>query len=400
MNFTDRPVEHHIAALPTTRPATSPVDPPTELGELRATAPLVRMTFPDGHEGWLATGYSIVRTILSDSRFSTRYEIGHYPMADAGAMPPAEPGDMQGVDAPEHTRYRKLLAGRFTVRRMRQLEDRIIEITARQLEVMAAAGGPLDLVPHFAHPVPALVICELLGVPYADRDLFRRNMSALGGVEDSMQQRVTAFRTIVAYISELVAVKRRSPTDDILSELTTSDLTDAELAGIGALLLGAGLDTTANMVALGTLTLLQHPEQLATVRDDPEAVDRAVEELMRYLTIAHTNLRTAVQDVEIAGTRIAAYESVALAMQAANRDPAKFADPDVLDIARDATGHIGFGHGRHQCLGQQLARMEMRIALPALLRRFPTLRLAAPVAEIPMRAGLDIYGVHSLPVDW
>jgi cytochrome P450 len=358
------------------------------------------MIFPDGHQGWLATGYREVRAVLSDPRFSVRYEITHYPLADAGEIPPAVPGDMLGVDPPEHTRYRKHLAGKFTVRRMRQLTEHVAGITDAHLDEMERAGGPVDLVKAFAFPIPALVICELLGVPYRDRDLFQQNVAALGGVDDSMDERVAAFTSIQDYIRELVGTKRDEPADDLLSDLTGTDLTDDELSGVGALLLGAGLDTTANMLALGTFALLEHPGRLEALRSDPDSTDRAVEELMRYLSIAHTGARTALTDVELDGQLIKEGETVAISIQAANRDPAKFDDPDTLDIGRNAVGHLGFGHGVHQCLGQQLARVEMRVALPALAQRFPTLRLAVPADEVPLRHGLDIYGVHALPVTW
>ncbi|MFF7940811.1 cytochrome P450 [Nocardia gamkensis] len=386
--------------LPTTRISGCPFDPPPGLATIRARRPLTRMIFPDGHQGWLATGYREVRAVLADPRFSVRYEITHYPLADAGEIPPAVPGDMLGVDPPEHTRYRKPLAGKFTVRRMQQLTEHVSSITDAHLDEMERAGGPVDLVKAFAFPIPALVICELLGVPYRDRDLFQQNVAALGGVDDSMRERVAAFTTIQDYIRELVGTKRDEPADDLLSDLTGTDLTDDELSGIGALLLGAGLDTTANMLALGTFALLAHPGRLEALRSDPDSTDRAVEELMRYLSIAHTGARTALTDVELDGQLIKEGETVAISIQAANRDPAQFDDPDTLDIGRNAVGHLGFGHGVHQCLGQQLARVEMRVALPALVQRFPTLRLAVPADEIPLRHGLDIYGVHALPVTW
>ncbi|WP_245551150.1 cytochrome P450 [Nocardia paucivorans] len=386
--------------LPTTRSPGCPFDPPPGLATIRERRPLARMVFPDGHRGWLATGYHVVRAVLADPRFSVRYEITHYPLADAGDIPPAVPGDMLGVDPPEHTRYRKLLAGKFTVRRMQRLAEHVSGITRAHLDAMERAGGPVDLVEAFAFPIPALVICELLGVPYGDRDLFQQNIAALGGVDDSMEERAAAFTTIQEYIRELVRTKRGAPTDDLLGDLTGTDLTDDELSGIGALLLGAGLDTTANMLALGTFALLDHPDRFMVLRDDPDSADRVVEELLRYLSIAHTGARTALVDVELDGQLIKAGETVAVSIQAANRDPAKFDDPDTFDIDRNAVGHLGFGHGVHQCLGQQLARVEMRIALPALVQRFPTLRLAVPAGEIPLRHGLDIYGVHALPVTW
>ncbi|QLE71816.1 cytochrome P450 [Streptomyces rectiverticillatus] len=394
-----------LAALPTTRPAGCPFDPPAQLAGLRDQQPLIRMRYPDGHLGWLATGHATVRAILGDSRFSSRYELMHFPVdlpgLPQGGMPPAPVGDMTGMDAPEHTRYRKLLAGKFTVRRMRALTERVEQITAEHLDAMERRGPSADLVEAFAQPIPALMICELLGVPYADRELFQRFSLTLTDMSASEEERYAATTGLQEYLHTLVLAKRAEPTDDVLGDLTTSDLTDEELAGLGSLLLGAGLDTTANMIAHGTFALLQNPDQLAALRSDPDLADQAVEELMRYLTIAHTGLKTALEDVELDGHLIKAGESVTLSFEAANRDPLRFPGrPDALDLRRKATGHLGFGHGIHQCLGQQLARVEMRVALPALFERFPTLRLAVPAEEVPLRSHSNIYGVHSLPVTW
>ncbi|MBF6330902.1 cytochrome P450 [Nocardia transvalensis] len=386
--------------LPTQRPAGCPFDPPADLAALRERTPLLRMTFPDGHLGWLATGHAISRAVLADPRFSVRYEISHAPLADYGQMPPATPGDMLGMDAPEHTRYRKLLAGKFTVRRMRLLTERIEEITAEQLDAMDRHGGPVDLVEAFAKPIPAFVICELLGVPSSDRDRFNEEVNRVNDIDVSAEEKFAAMAAGQEYVRNLVVAKRSRPTDDLLSDLTDSDLTEDELAGVGILLLGAGLDTTANMLALGTFALLRHPDQLAALRADPDLTDQAIEELLRYLSIVHTTSRTALEDVEVAGQLIRAGETVAISVQAANRDRQRFDDPDTFDIRRSAVGHLSFGHGVHQCLGQQLARVEMRIALPALLNRFPTLRLATPADEVPTRDRMDIYGVYRLPVTW
>ncbi|MFE9578368.1 cytochrome P450 [Nocardia sp. NPDC006044] len=383
--------------LPTTRAPGRPFDPPAELTALPA---LVRMNFPDGHRGWLATGHATVRAIFADPRFSVRYELGHNPFADLGPMPPAPPGDLLGVDPPQHTRYRKLLAGKFTVRRMAMLTERVEQIAAEHLDAMARTGGPVDLIDAFAFPIPALTICELLGVPATERDRFRRYVEVANDKNSTLDERTAAFAAVEEHIHALVVAKRAEPTDDLLSDLTDSDLGEDELAGVGALLLGAGLDTTANMLALGTFALLSHPDQLAELRARPELADQTIEELMRYLSIVPTTSRTALSDVELDGQVIKAGETVALSIQGANRDPAKFDEPDTFDIRRSAVGHVGFGHGVHQCLGQQLARVEMRVALPALVNRFPTLRLAVPVPDIPLRHDMDIYGVHRLPVTW
>ena len=394
-----------VTALPTVRPAGRPFDPPAELAEIRERHPLVRMTYPDGHEGWLATGHHAVRTVLGDRRFSSRYELAHLPMAGAPPeLPPAPPGDLTGIDPPEHTRLRRQLTGYFTVRRMRTLTERVEEITAEHLDAIERHGPPVDLVAAFARPIPALVICELLGVPYADRDTFQRHVFTLTSHSSALDEHAAAMGALHEYLFGLVRAKRATPASevgaDILSALTTSDLDDHELAGIGAFLLGAGLDTTANMLALGTFALLCHPDQLAALRSEPAIVDTAVEELLRYLTVGHTGLRVALEDVELEGEVIRAGQSVTLAMGAANRDPRQYPAPDVLDLRRRATGHLALGHGIHQCLGQQLARVEMRVAFPALLARLPGLGLACAPEEVPLRPDANIYGVHALPVTW
>jgi cytochrome P450 len=391
-----------LPGLPMRRPDRRPFDPPAELARIRDEHPLCRMRFPDGHLGWLATGHAEVRAILADRRFSSRYELLHLPYEIAGVteIPPAPPGDLSGVDPPHHTRYRRLLAGKFTVRRMRQLTERIAEVTEQTVEEMGRHDPPIDLVTTYAQPIPAQVICEMLGVPYADRNHFEAQAMVMTGLNATAEQRMQAWTDITEYIGRLAVAKRDKPTDDMLSDLTRTDLSEAELAGIGAFLLGAGLDTTANMLALGFFALDQNPDQLAAWCEQPELTDGAVEELMRYLSITPTGARAALEDVELGGHLIRAGETVAVSIQAANRDPQQFPDPDVLDVRRKAGGHLGFSFGIHQCLGQHLARAEMRVALPALLSRYPTLRLAEPANGVPMRSDCDIYGVYRLLVEW
>lgn len=388
--------------LPTDRRTGCPFDPPAELTAL-SDEPMRRMCYADGHVGRLVTGHAAARAILADPRFSSRYELLHLPMPIAGVsgeLPPAPVGDIIGLDAPEHTRYRRLLTGKFTVRRMRRLTERVEQLTTECLDAMEQAGPAVDLVEAFAQPLPALMICELLGVPYTDRERFQSHVATLFDQTADAESKGEAYMALLQYLGELVLAKRAEPTDDLLSDLTTSDLTDEELAGIGGLLLAAGLDTTANMLALGTFALLSNPDQLDALRADPGLAEQTVEELLRYLSVADPLLRSALDDVEVEGQLIGAGETVTVSVQAANRDPHKFPDPDRLDIHRKATGHLAFGHGVHQCLGQQLARVEMTVALPALFARFPTLRLAVPPQEVPLRDRSNIYGVISLPVTW
>jgi cytochrome P450 len=389
---------HTVTTLPTERRPGCPFDPPAELIDARRHGPISRYTHPGGKPGWLITGYDLVRSVLADPRFSARKELLNVVDFE---LPPAPPGEFLLMDEPQHGRYRKPLVGKFTVRRMRLLTERIEQITTECLDAMEKAGPSADLVTAFAKPIPTIVICEILGVPYEDRDSFQEQIDTFMNGETSDEDLLAAYTATQNYLAQLVAAKRANPTDDVLSELTDSDLTDEELQGIALILLAAGFDTTANMLSLGTFALLRNPEQLAALRADPSLIDQAVEELLRYLSVAKSFMRTALEDVEVGGQTIEAGTTVVLSYNTANRDPERFTDPHALDLRRDQGGHLAFGHGIHLCLGQQLARIEMRVAFSALLQRFPTLRLAVPAEEVALRPETaDIYGVKNLPVTW
>ncbi|HWM07092.1 MAG TPA: cytochrome P450 [Actinophytocola sp.] len=389
-----------VVELPTERPGR--FDPPAELARLRAQHPVTPLRYPDGHVGWLVTEHAAARAVLSDARFSARLDLKRLPVGPAGSgeLQPAPPGYFLGMDPPDHTRYRKLLAGRFTARRMRELEERIGEVVDECLAEMAAAGPPVDLVERFALPVPSRVMCELLGVPYEDRAHFQSISEALLGFDVARME--AAFGELNTYLYQLVQRKRAERPDDLLGELITqTELEDVELCSIAFLLLVAGHETSANMLGIGTFALLANPEQLTALRADPALLPGAVDELLRYLSIPQYGItRTALADVELAGRQVREGDVVTVSVPAVNRDPERFADPDTLDVTRSAAGHLTFGHGVHQCIGQALALVELRLGFGRLLDRFPTLRLAVPAAEVPMRADRQIYGVHRLPVAW
>ncbi|MFH8569958.1 cytochrome P450 [Streptomyces sp. NPDC017993] len=398
------PVPH---GLPMDRDA-GPFDPPRQITRLRDARPVSPMVFPDGHQGWLVTGYEAVRRLLADTRFSSRQDIGiiHMPFETPGMPAPTEPspqtpGMFVAMDPPDHTRLRRRLTGAFTVKRMKQLEEHIIDIAERQLDELARLTPPVDLVKEFALPVPSLVICEMLGVPYADRENFQVNSAKFLVKDQSLDEKIAAYTALSTYLSELVTSKRAAPGEDILSDLARhDDLTIEELTGSAFVLLLAGHETTANMLALGTFALLEHPEQLAELRANPGLLPDAVEELLRYLSIADIFYRYATEDIELCGETIGKGSTVVVSLLAANHDPRRFDDPDTLDVHRKARGHLSFGHGIHQCLGQQLARIEMRAGFDGLLRRFPTLELAIPAGEVKLKTDMNIYGVHELPVTW
>nr|BAG16627.1 cytochrome P450 [Streptomyces sp. ACT50-5] len=363
--------------------------PPAEMQALRHKAPVTRTAFADGRPGWLVTGYSAARAVLSDSRFTARGEREHPAVPRAATL--------------EDERCRRLIAGQFTARRMRQLTGRTERIVREHLDAMEHMGSPADLVEHFALPVPSLVIAELLGVPPADREQFQHDTLRWGGFGRSTEEVTEAFVSLGGQLQRLVRLKRTEPGDDLLSGLIAADpaLTDEELASIAFLLLVAGHGTTAHQIALGAFLLLEHPDQLAALRADPALTESAVEELLRHLSVVHHGpTRAALQDADIEGTPVKAGEVVVVSLGAANRDPARFERPDAVDVTREDTGHLAFGHGMHQCLGRQLARIELRVALTALLERFPHLRLACPAAEIPLRHDMQVYGADRLPVAW
>jgi cytochrome P450 len=392
--------QHAAVTLPLSR--SCPFDPPDEYGRLREERPMTRLAFPDGTVGWLMTRHHDVRSLLADDRFSADRARTSAPVRRLTFRPEDRVGMILSMDPPDHTRYRRMLTRYFTVRRTRDLAPRIEQIVAEHLDGMELSGPPADLVQSFALPIPSLVICELLGVPPDDRPYFQGWTSTVLRMDASEAAARGAQAALRQYMLCLVEAKRARPDDGLLSRLIEDgELDDEELGGVGRFLLIAGHETTANMLALGTYTLLNHPGQLGLLRDRPETIDRAIEELLRYLSIVHLGApRVANEDVEIAGQLVRAGETVVASIPAANRDPEQFERPDDLDITREYSQHVSFGHGIHQCLGQQLARVEMRIAFPALFDRFPTLRLAVPPEDIPMRDDMFVYGVHSLPVAW
>jgi cytochrome P450 len=383
-------------------------DPVDELARVRADEGVTRVVTPFGIPAWLVTRYDDVRQVLSDSaRFSnarTDFLLAEQLQLSEDEIAQQRAGQLLALDPPAHTRLRRMLTPEFTVRRIRRLAPRIEAIVESHLDDLVRQGPPADLVSDFALPIPSLVICELLGIPYSERAEFQRRTRQQIDLSVPLEDRMALARESRAFMREQVARAKAAPGDDMLGMLVREhgdELSNDELVGIALLLLIAGHETTANMLGLGTLALLCHPDQLARVRDDQASVESAVEELLRWLSIVPQGiLRITTTEVTLAGHTIPAGELVALSLVAANRDQALVEDPDRLDISRGALGHLAFGHGVHHCLGAPLARMEMTIAFPALLRRFPQLTLAVPFEEIGFRPHHFIYGLQSLPVTW
>jgi pentalenic acid synthase len=387
------------------RDRTCPYHPPAAYDPLRAARPLTRITLHDGREAWLVTGHAVARDLLADPRLSSDRTRPDFPATTARfAAVRDRRTALLGVDDPDHRAQRRAVAADFTFRRAVELRPRIQRIVDGRLDAMIAQGPPADLVSAFALPVPSMVICALLGVPYDDHDFFESQSRRLlrgpaaADVEDARIR-------LEAYFGELIDRKRKDPGTGLLDDLVRRQPSDGppdrdHLVSLATILLVAGHETTANMISLGAYTLLRHPDRLAELRADPALMPAAVEELMRMLSIADGLLRIAVEDIEVDGTTIRAGEGVVFATSVINRDEDVYPEPDELDWHRPARHHVAFGFGIHQCLGQNLARAELEIALRTLFERLPALRLAAPADEIPFKPGDTIQGMLELPVTW
>ncbi|MDF3293364.1 cytochrome P450 [Streptomyces silvisoli] len=380
---------------------------PTEFAELRAKCPVQRVALPYGGEGWLVTRQAEVRTVLGDPRFSRAATVqADVPRTKEWLNPG---GDILSLDPPEHSRLRRLVSGAFSRRNVELWRPRIEDLVGELVADMRAAGPPVDLVAAFSMPLPVTVICEMLGVPAADRHLFERFsellFSGTGVAAEEVQQ---AAVSLMAYLTEHVARHRAEPQDDLLSQLIAARdedegrLTEEELVSLGVTILAAGHETTANAIANFVYTLLTEGLWSGLV-ERPERLDTAVEELLRHVPLGGSESlpRIATEDVELAGTTVCEGEAVFPAMVSANFDDAVFTDPQLLDLDRNHNPHLAFGYGPHFCLGAQLARTEIRIALGTLLREFPELRLAVPQPEVVWRAETAlIRGPRHLPVAW
>lgn len=380
-------------------------DPPAIFEKLRQEQPLARMVYPDGHIGWIATSHRIVREVLSDPRFSHSLEIGHFPVTKyGGPVPqfPAMPGMFIHMDPPDHTHFRRMLTKEFTQRRITELTPHVESVAVEQVEVMRAHGAPADLLTTFAKPFVLRILSDLVGLPYEERDRYADAPAITHDPDADAEESMAVYQEVGALIGETIERKRKQPGDDIISRLLAAgDVTDEELGNIVALLLFAGYETTESALTVGVMALLHHPEQLAVLRADLSRVDTAVEEILRYITVNQYEIfRTALEDLELDGQLVKKGETVTVSLPAANRDPAKYGCPDDLDLGRDTAGHLAFGHGIHQCVGQNLARLELRIGLRALLHNFPHLKAATAAEEIPLRTRGSVFGLKSLPVLW
>jgi pentalenic acid synthase len=384
-----------------------PLAPPPEYDRLRADEPVSKVRLPTGGTAWLVTRHEDVRTVLSSPAFSADGTRPGFPTLMPGHQQILRRPPFIRMDPPQHSFYRRMLIQEFTLKRIRTMRPGIQATVDRLLDDLLARTPPVDLVEAFALPVPSLVICQLLGVPYDDHGFFQSRSKAVLSGASTAEQSATAVGGLRAYMDGLITRKQREPSDDLLSKLVAEHLEPAgelrrdELLMMCLMLLGAGHETTANMISLGTVALLEHPDQLSALRSDPELLPRTVEELLRYLSIAdYVTTRIAAEDTELSGTAIRAGEGVIALLAAANWDPAVFPEPERLDVHRGNRHHVSFGYGVHQCLGQNLARLELEIVFSSLFTRIPTLRAAVPVDRLPYKNGGLLYGIHELPVTW
>jgi cytochrome P450 len=395
-----------IPEFPMARAARCPFDPPPELRDLQEQGPLAKVRLSDGSTAWLVTRYADQRAVLGNPKVSAESDRPGYP------NPSASEGESSKIsfilmDDPEHARLRRMVTASFTTKRVAAMRPAVQKIVDDLIDDMLAGPKPVDLVEAFALPMPSLVICELLGVPYSDHDFFQDNSKVIINRHATPDENRAAMGALLNYLDGLMAKKIAEPGDDLLSGLAervkAGELPREDAAQMGILLLIAGHETTAHMIALGTLALLQHPDQLAQLREsgDPKLVASAVEELLRYLNIPHNGRRrVALKDIEVAGQVIRAGEGLIMPNDVANRDPEAFPDPDRLDIAREARHHVAFGFGVHQCLGQPLARVELQVVYSTLYKRIPTLKLATDLDQIQFKHDGSVYGVYELPVTW
>lgn len=385
-----------------------PLDPPPELAEGRAAAPLMAVTLWNGVRAWVVTRHAEVRQILlDDERFSGRMGAPGFPtVTPARVVVDRNERAFVGMDNPDHDRFRRMFTREFSVRRMQAWIPHMQGLAERLIDEMVAAGPPVDLMSAVAIRYPSLVVSALFGSPYEDHPFIIDCAAARHGLRQTPEEAEVKGRALAAYVLKLIAAKERDPGDDMVSrviaeQVVPGHLTREEFAEIGAMILRAGHDTTTNMIGVGTLLLLTHDDLRAALAADPAKMDGAIEEMLRYVSpVQFSPRRVAKVDVEIGGVTVRQGEGLFLSLPAANRDPHLFANPDRLDIGRDNAQHLTFGYGIHQCLGQMLARFELKVMFNTLLARLPGLRLAAPFDDIRFKDDMQIYGVHNLPVAW
>ena len=383
--------------------------PPADMLALSQDKPVWPLRHHDGTIGWLVFDLPRVHTVLNDPRFSV-HPAG-FAVGDAGAGELLEelknPGDLLRLDPPEHTRIRKALTSFFTVRAIGELRASVENIVDARIDAMQAAGPPVDFVQAFSREVPSRTLCSMLGVPFSDAPRFIKPTDVLFDMTRAsapLEEKKASLDEFYAYVREVLVRKRAEPGDDLITKLLDrGELTNDELAGVVWFLFAAGFETTSQTLAITTFYLLEEPGRWKATRGNGAPIDRLVEELFRYVPVFRCGLthRTALEDIDLDGYPIHAGERVSIFQSVADHDPRRYADPDLFDPSRDSRGHLLFGFGRHMCLGQHLARLEVQVAFERLLARLPALRLAVPPADVGLiRTGWMHGVVTELPVAW
>jgi cytochrome P450 len=386
-------------------PRNNPLNPPELLSGLRAHDPISKVTMWDGRKVWLITRYEDARRILRDRRFSSDKDNPRFPVQSPGRA--GSRRLMSRMDDPRHREIRRTLVDDFLAGRIEQLRPDIERIVATQIDHLLETTPPVDLHQEFSLAVPTRMISELLGVPSSEQRLFQACTRVIVSATVTRAEFSEADAELYAMCMRLLEQKEAEPSDDLLgrlvvNEVRTGNLSYDDAAAAAMFLIVAGHETTANMISLGTLTILLNPDWFQAMRTQPDVATNAVEELLRFYTPQHDGLpRVAIKDVNINGTLISAGDGVIVCVASGNRDEAVFPDPDKADFKRDgAQRHLAFGDGVHRCLGQWLARAELQTAFPALASRIPTLRLAVPFEELSFNEDSHIFGVRELPVTW
>ena len=387
---------------------TDPLHPPEALRAARESQPVMAVTLWNGERAWVLTRQQEIRQVLlDDERFSGRFGQDGFPtVTEARVAVDRGERAFVGMDNPDHDRYRRMFTREFSVRRMLALEPAITSIAHGLIDEMVKAGPPQDLVAMLAVKFPSLVMSELFGSPYEDHRFIIECAVARHGLTQTPGEADRKARELAAYVRRLIDHKEANPTDDMVSRVIAEHvipghLTRDEFAEIGAMILRAGHDTTTNMIGMGSLFILRDPAMAQRLREHPERLRGAVEEFLRFVSpVQFSPRRVARVDVEVGGVLIRQGEGLFLSLASGNRDESVFADPNRIDIERDAAAHLTFGFGIHQCLGQVLARIELQVVFAALLARLPELRLAVPFEQVRFKHDMQIYGVHNLPVAW
>jgi cytochrome P450 len=386
---------------------TSPFHPPREYAEARRDCPVRPVRLWNGQQAWLLTRHRHLRDVLGDPRFSGEFARPDFPtVTEARLSIDKLERAFVGMDNPRHDHFRRMFTKEFTARRMLALKPEIEAITDGLLDAMERSGPPADLVEGLAVKLPSLVMCELFGSPYEDHTYIMKCAAGRHGLTQTPEAAAQSANDLVDYCRNLIAAKERAPGDDMLSRVIEDfvrpgELDREDLANICSMILRAGHDTTTNMIGIGTLLLLENPEQLARLRESPSLVDAAIEEMLRYASpVQFAPRRVALEDVPLENADIRKGDGVFALTASANRDEDVFPEPDRFDITRDARQHVAFGFGIHHCLGAPLARVELQVVFSRLIARFPRLRLAVPLTEVPFKYDSQIFGVYRLPVAW